>query len=153
VLYGDEVSYQAQYLPRRGKLWKRAVLSSGDGRMLLAVQALVEVSSAFNEGKRLPNDLELAEQLGCSCVILKPAIDAMERAGILARGDSRSMPITLARSPDKITLSEVRAAVLQDSSSLHFPEAMERMFSAFKGGGMRQEVTLAELVAKKAEAN
>lgn len=149
VLYGAEVSYQAQYLPRRGKLWKRAVLSSGDGRMLLAVQALVEVNSAFHDGRKLPNDLELAEQLGCSCVILKPALDAMERAGIIARGDSRLMPITLTRTPEKITLSEVRAAVLQDSCALHFPEAMERMFAAFKATSSGTEVTLAELVVRK----
>ncbi|NDC38021.1 MAG: YihY family inner membrane protein [Proteobacteria bacterium] len=149
VLYGAEVSYQAQYLPRRGKLWKRAVLSSGDGRMLLAMQALVEVSHAFQQGKKLPNDLELAEQLGCSCVILKPALDAMERAGIVARGDSRTMPITLTRSPEKILLSEVREAVLQDSASLHYPEAMARMFSAFKVDGSSQELTLAQLVEQQ----
>jgi len=145
VLYGAEVSYQAQYLPRRGKLWKRAVLSSGDGRMLLAVQALVQVSRAFNQGQKLPNDLELAEQLGCSCVILKPALDDLERVGILARGDSRAMPITLTRSPDKITLSEVRAAVLRDRESVYFPAAMERMFAAFTQGAKGHEVTVGEL--------
>jgi membrane protein len=146
VLYGAEVSYQAQYLPRRGKLWKRAVLSSGDGRMLLAVQALVQISLAFLRGGKLPNDLELSEQLGCSSVILKPALDALEKAGIVQRGDSRSMPITLMRSPDRITLEEVRSAVLPNGVNLRYPEAMEKMFASFKSVPDLKVVTLAHLI-------
>lgn len=146
VLYGAEVSYQAQYLPRRGKLWKRAVLSSGDGRMLLAVQSLVQISLAFLKGGKLPNDLELSEQLGCSSVILKPALDALEKAAIIQRGDSRSMPITLMRSPDRITLEEVRSAVLPSGVSLRYPDAMEKMFASFKSGADTQVVTLAHLI-------
>src|SRR5690606_13969023 len=75
VLFGAELSYQAQYLPHQGKIWKRSVLSVGDARLLLAVQSLVIITRAFVRVGKLPNDIELAETLGCSTVVLKPALD------------------------------------------------------------------------------
>lgn len=114
VLFGAECSYQSQYLPRFGRLFKRTMLSVGDARLVLAVQALVGIAKAFAAGVRMPNDIELAEQLGCSSVVLKPTLDALERAGIVARGDSRDMPLTLMRSPERIIVQDLMLALFPD---------------------------------------
>lgn len=111
VLFGCELCYQMQYLPRTGRLWTRQLLSVGDGRLLLAIQALVIIGRAFERGEKLPNDLELAARLGCSSLVLRPALESLRAAGLISRGDSRDMPLTLSRSPDLITMQEVRHAV------------------------------------------
>jgi membrane protein len=147
VLFGAEVSYQAQYLPRTGKLWKRTLMSVGDGRLVLAVQALIIISRAFLEGRRLPNDLEIAEKLGCSSVLLKPALDALKKADIIARGDSHDMPLALKRSPDRITLGEIHTALFQSGMSVHFPAEMRSVFDAFDAGQDPSKVTLVDVVA------
>jgi membrane protein len=147
VLFGAEASYQAQYLPRNGKLWKRSVLSVGDAGIVLATQALVMIADAFLGGRKLPNDIEIAERLGCSTVVLKPALDALERAGILARGDSRDTPLILVKSPESITLEAVRHALFSARQALHFPGEMARMFSSFDQPGDKA-VTLADLVKR-----
>ncbi len=134
VLFGAEASYQAQYLPRNGKLWKRSVMSVGDAGMVLAVQSLVMIADAFIKGRRPPNDLEVAEALGCSTVVLKPALDALERRGILARGDSRDNPLILIRSPETIELREVREALFSSRQALHYPREMALMFRSFEEG-------------------
>ena len=149
VLFGAEVSYQAQYLPRRGKLFQRTAMSIGDGRLVLAVQALVLITRAFRSGEKLPSDIGLAEQLGCSTVLLKPAIDALEKAGIIQRGDSRSMPLTLMRSPETVTLEEVRLALFNVPVRIHFPEALARMCQAFHDNRPLESVTLAQLVGEE----
>ncbi len=146
VLFGAECSYQAQYLPRNGKLWKRSVLSVGDARMLLAVQSLVHVAHSFASGSKLPNDLELAELLGCSSVVLKPTLDALEKAGLIARGDSRDMPLILLKSPEQLSLGEVRQALFGDRRSLHFPREMERLFGFLKEPSSLNKTTLADIV-------
>lgn len=145
VLFGAELSYQAQYLPHQGKIWKRSVLSVGDGRLLLAMQSLVIITRTFLNGTKLPNDIELAEKLGCSTVVLKPSIDALEAAGIVCRGDSRDMPLTLMRSPDKLTLAEIREALFKSRSSVHFPTEMSRLFDSFRVPEHSQTVTLADI--------
>jgi len=147
VLFGAEASYQAQYLPRNGKLWKRSVLSVGDAGIVLATQALVMIAEAFIAGRKLPNDIGIAERLGCSTVVLKPALDALERAGIVARGDSRDSPLVLVRSPETISLDAVREALFSSRQALHFPGEMARMFRAFDGSG-NSAVTLADLIGR-----
>lgn len=146
VLFGAEVSYQAQYLPPNGKLWTRSVTSIGDGLMVLAMQALIIVTRSFTEGKRLPNELELAEKLGCSSVVLKPALEALKRAGIVSQGDGRDMPITLRRAPDKITLEQIREALYKGRASFHYPQDIARVFSRAVEGRTGLETSLADIV-------
>lgn len=151
LLFGAEVCYQAQYLPKKGKIWKRSVLSVGDGKMLLAMQTLVTISRAFIKGETLPNELDIAENLGCSSVVLKPAIDELEKAQIILRGDTRSMPLTLMRNPEKISLEEIREALFAMRSSIHYPEEMTRLFASFSKGADRHKVTLADIVRSNEE--
>jgi DNA-binding IscR family transcriptional regulator len=122
-------------------------LSVGDAGIVLATQALVMIADAFLGGRKLPNDIEIAERLGCSTVVLKPALDALERAGILARGDSRDTPLILVKSPESITLEAVRHALFSARQALHFPGEMARMFSSFDQPGDKA-VTLADLVKR-----
>lgn len=131
VLIGAECSFQSQYLPKRGKVWKRSILSVGDASMMLAVQALVMVSRAFRNGTKLPSDIEVAEALGCSSVVLKPVLGLLERAGILARGDSRDMPLMLLRDPSTVSLEEVRLALFGTRTALHFSSEMSVLFGSF----------------------
>lgn len=145
VLFGAELSYQAQYLPHHGKVWKRSVLSVGDARLLLAVQSLVIISRAFLRGAKLPNDIELAETLGCSTVVLKPALDALERAGIICRGDSRDMPVTLLKSPDRLSIADVREALFGGRSSVHYPAEMSKLFQSFVSPANAQTITLSDI--------
>lgn len=147
VLYGSECSYQAQYMPRTGQVWKRSVLSVGDGSLLLAMQALTLIARAFMRGQPLPNEQELSEKLGCSSVVLKPSLNALERAKIVLRGDSREMPLTLLRSPERISLHEVKEALFKGRDAVNFPEEMARVFNSFTGGRDQRAVSLAEIVA------
>lgn len=146
VLFGAESSYQSQYLPRNGRLWKRSLLSVGDARMVLAVQALVVICRCFRNGAKMPNDLELAERLGCSSIVLKPTIDALEKAGIVARGDSRDMPLTLMRDPERITLNDLRSALFRGDILLRFPQELERLFASMRSGKL-STVSLSDIMA------
>ncbi|RIL04973.1 MAG: hypothetical protein DCC75_12135 [Proteobacteria bacterium] len=128
VLLGAESCYQAQYLPKFGKVWKRSVLSVGDARLILAFQSLAMIFEAFSAGKRAPNDLELAEALGCSTVVLKPTLDALERARILSRGDSREMPLALLRSPETISLGDIKKALFGERAPAHFAAQMAKLY-------------------------
>lgn len=147
VLFGAECSYQAQYLPREGKLWKRTLLSIGDGSMLIAVQCLVIIAKNFMEGKALPGDIELCERLGCSSPVLKPTLDALAHAGIIARGDSGDMPLVLLRAPDTIKLHEISEALYKGRNSLHFPAQMKKLYACFQDGvNGNSNATLADIV-------
>ncbi len=150
VLYGAEVSYQAQHLPRTGKLWKRSLLSNGDGQLVLGVQALVMISNSFIRGIKPPSDLEVAESLGCSTIVLKPALDRFEKAGIIARGDSRDAPLTLLRSPDKILLDEVRKALFSSRPSVHYPQQLSRLFTFLGSASLSDQSgrTLADIISR-----
>ncbi len=148
VLLGAETSYQAQYLPRYGKVWKRSVLSVGDARMVLAMQALLMIARAFRNGSALPNDLLIAESLGCSSTVLKPALAALERASIITRGTSREVPLTLMRSPEKISMREVRDALFTNKVVMHFPAEMSSLFLHFKDQRTLGEVTLADIIGE-----
>lgn len=135
LLFGAECSYQAQYLPRKGTLWKRSVTSTGDANLLLAMQALVMISRAFLAGQRVPNELDIAERLGCSSMILKPALAALERGRIISRGEGRDAPLTLLRSPDRIELQEVRQALFSTRQAVNFSAQMARVFALLSQGG------------------
>lgn len=131
ILLGAEVSYQAQHLPPSGRGWRRTVMNVGDGQLLLATQSLVMVSRAFVRGEPLPNDLEIAESLGCSSVVLKPILSSLQRAGLIARGSSREMPITLLRSPESIAIGEVAEALFAGRREVQYPAELSRTFGAF----------------------
>jgi membrane protein len=132
ILLGAEISYQVQYLPRSGKLWKRTLLSIGDGSIVIALQALIIIARAFSEGKRLPNALEISEKLGCSSLVLKPTLDALKASNILAQGDSRDMPLALKRSPDKITVQDIKEAIYQSREAVFFSKEIRRAYERFE---------------------
>jgi hypothetical protein len=144
-LVGAEISYQAQHLPRRGKLWKRSLMSVGDGAMLLAVQTLVMVVHAFRRGEKIPNELEIAEHIGCSSVVLKPTLDALTQAGIIMRGGGRDMPLLLMRSPETVTVAEIREAVFKKRASMFLGTEVRRLYECFSVNGDPKEVSLADL--------
>ncbi len=151
LLFGAEISYQFQYLPRHGRLLKRSVLSIGDARLLLAMQVLVLLQRAFRSGGEMPSDIEIAERLGCSTLVLKPTIHALEKGGILTRGDSREMPVVLLKSVDRISIAEVREALFGAGPGIHFPRAMSKLFFALSQERDPKEVMLAELIAAENE--
>jgi len=151
LLFGAECSYQAQYLPRRGKLWKRTVMAVGDAELLLATQALLMVTKSFLAGRPPHSDIEIAEALGCSTVVLKPALSALERADIIARGDSRDAPLTLLKSPDQIKLEELRNALFHSRKSVHYAEEMSRVFAAFGVAQSAAVSNLAEIIDQSAQ--
>lgn len=130
VLYGAEISFQIQNLPRKGTLWKRSVMAVGDGAMVLALQTLVLIARAFREGSKPPNELEIAEHLGCSSVVLKPTLDSLERSKIIMRGDSRDMPLLLMQSPEAINLLEVQEAILKKKGNLLFTNELAKVWGA-----------------------
>jgi membrane protein len=146
VLLGAEACFQAQYMPKTGKIWKRSVLSVGDGKMLLAVQSLVIIARAFLDGAKLPTEQEIAERLGCSTELLKPALYALERAEIISRSDNREMLLTLMRHPDRISIEEVRQALFKSMASMHYPDEMAKLFSYFRQGIDRSKLTLADVL-------
>ena len=150
VLLGAEVTYQAQYLPRTGKIWKRTVHSVGDGQMVLSIQALVMITKAFLEGRRMPDYLEIAERLGCSSVVLRPALDALAHAEIISLGNSREKLFTLMRSPDKISLQEINEVLFKGGSSMKFSEEMKTLFAAFAPGRDPSQVTLLDVAKASA---
>jgi YihY family inner membrane protein len=149
VLFGAEISYQAQHLPRTGQLWKRSFMSVGDGAMLLAVQSLVLVARAFVSGQKIPNELEIAEALGCSSVVLKSSLDALEQAGIIVRGDSRSMPLLLMRAPQAITIEEVRNAVFKKREGMFLGGELNRMYECFGGAANPKGMSLLDLISRE----
>jgi membrane protein len=144
VLYGAEVAYHTEYLPRTGYLFRRHLLSIGDGRFINAIQALVIIGRAFSLGERLPNEIELCERLGCSSVVLKPTLDALRRAGILARSDTRVMELTLTCAPEKIQLSQVWRCLFPQKDLPSFPTEIERSLQPFLGQG--SDISLAQVI-------
>jgi membrane protein len=149
VLFGAELSYQAQHLPRVGKLWSRSLITVGDGAMLLAVQAMVMIVKAFKSGQKVPNEIEVAERLGCSSVVLKPSLDALEQSGILMRGDGRDMPLLLMRSPDSISLGEIQFAVFKKRSSMILGAELSKMYACYAEGRDPRSVTMSEICGEK----
>ena len=148
VLFGGECCYQAQYLPLTGKGWKRSLLSIGDGRLLLSMQALLQVTRAFRCGEKLPNDWELAESLGCSSTVLKPALTALERAGLIVRGDTRDMSLALRRAPELITVKHVVDALGLPPGSPRDVKEFGRLYRQIgKPDGM-ERLTLVDILAE-----
>ncbi len=146
VLFGAELSYQAQHLPRTGKLWSRSLMTVGDAAMVLSMQTMVLIVRAFKSGQKIPNEIEVAERLGCSSVVLKPSLDALEQAGIIMRGDGRDMPLLLMRSPESITVAEVQYAVFKKRSSMILGLEMSRMYQCFSQEKDPRRVSLTDLI-------
>jgi membrane protein len=153
VLFGAEVSYQAQHLPRSGTLWKRSLMSVGDGAMVLAVQTLVLITRAFSRGDKIPNELEIAERLGCSSVVLKSSLDALEEAGIIMRGEGRDMPLLLMKSPDSVSVADVRDAVFKRRSAMFLGSELGRMYECFSGRRDPKLISLSNLIGEGAPSN
>lgn len=149
VLFGAEVSYQAQHLPRAGSLWKRSLLAVGDGAMILAVQSLVLIARAFQRGEKIPNELEIAEQIGCSSVVLKSSLDSLEQSGVIMRGESRDMPLLLMKAPETITMAEIRDAVFKKRTGMLLGSELRRMYESFSGSREPKETTLVDLIREK----
>lgn len=143
ILFGAEVSYQAQHLPRVGSLWKRSVSTVGDGALLLAVQALSLIARRFSRGERLPNDLELAEALGVSYVVLKPVLVSLMQGGFIARSEGREGALSLLRSPELIRVDELLQLLFDGRRTVEATEELSEVFTALRD---RREVTLADLL-------
>jgi membrane protein len=152
VLYGAEISYQAQHLPRSGQLWKRSFMSVGDGAMLLAVQSLVMVARAFSAGTKPPNELEIAESLGCSSVVLKSILDGLEQGGIIMRGDGRDMPLLLMKTPQAISVGDIQEAVFKRRDSMFLGEELSRMYRCFSPGSHPKSTSLEDLISSNTGA-
>jgi membrane protein len=146
VLFGAEVSYQAQHLPRSGSLWKRSLMAVGDGAMILAVQSLVLIVRAFQRGEEAPNELEIAEKLGCSSVVLKASLDGLEQSGMIMRGEGRDMPLLLMRAPETITMADIKEAVFKKRTGMFLGEELERMYQSFSGSREPKKTTLIDIV-------
>lgn len=139
VLFGAEVSYQAQHLSKNGEVWKRKVMSVGNGVYLLAIQALIRLGKSYDQGEAPPTLTMLAEELGCSTIVLRPAISGLKKAGCVALTDQGAL--SLLKSPEKIMLSEVRDAVLAGTDmTLHFSDSLSRVFSRSDFSGTLREV-------------
>lgn len=151
VLFGAEVSYQAQHLPRSGTLWKRSFMSVGDGAMVLSVQTLVLIVRAFSRGEKIPNELEIAEHLGCSSVVLKSSLDALEQSGIIMRGEGRDMPLLLMRSPDSVSIADIRDSIFKKRSAMFLGSELGRMYQCFSGQKDPRTITLTDLVRQEKE--
>jgi DNA-binding IscR family transcriptional regulator len=115
---------------------------------LLAVQSLVITARAYSQGGRAPNELELAESLGCSSVVLKSSLDGLEQAGIIIRGDSRDMPILLMRAPETISVADVQEAVFKKRESMFLGRAMLCMYQCFIGTKSPEKMSLKDLVSE-----
>jgi membrane protein len=146
VLFGAEVSYQAQYLPRFGRIWRTTVMGVGDARLLLAIQALVMIGRSFKKGGKVPNDIEICEALGCSSVVLKPALDALEKARLIGRTDSRDSQVTLLRDPSQIGLNEIREALFGSVRQVNFPSELERLFASLKDETSAKTLNLEQII-------
>ena len=151
VILGAECAYQAQYLPRFGKIWRRSLLSLGDARMILAVQALVMITRAFESGATPPDELEIAEALGCSSTLLKPSLNSLEKAGLIARGGTREGPILLLKASNTVSVRELRDALFSVPVGMQYPAELERLCALFRTKGSLKEVTLADLMKGKGE--
>jgi membrane protein len=148
VLFGAEMSYQAQHLPRSGKLWKRTFMTVGDGAMLLAIQSLVLVTRAFRTGQKVPNELEIAESLGCSSIVLKAALDGLEQSGLIMRGDGRDMPLLLMRAPEAISIADIRDAVFKKREAMFLGREVSSMYECFCGKRDPKTVSLHDVVVE-----
>lgn len=147
VLFGAELSYQAQHLPKYGKVWKRSVMAVGDGILLLSLQALVIVARAYSRGDKLPNELAIAESLGCSTVVLRPALQGLRRSGIISGAEGEDDPLALAKAPDRITLSEIRDALFRGRSAVHYPQELSIALGKLAAAKSAETTTLADLIA------
>ncbi len=148
LLLGAEASYQFQNLPKTGAGSKSTVLDVGDGRVLLAMQSLVLIAHAFEKGEKLPNDWELAAELGCSSAVLKPILNSLERARMISRGDNQEMSVTLQRSPESILVTDVVDALRRHRGKVAFASELAAVFEALREEKKGGKVSLADVLVK-----
>ena len=120
------------------------MLSIGDGRFVLAIQTLVTLGRTFLSGEKPLNELELSEQLGCSSLVLKSILEDLKKGGILARGDSRDMPLILRVSPQHISLDKVRTLLLPHTSIPHHYHEIGEVFTTV---GKEESKTLQDIIS------
>jgi hypothetical protein len=126
-------------------------MSVGDGAMVLSVQTLVLIVRAFSRGEKIPNELEIAEHLGCSSVVLKSSLDALEQSGIIMRGEGRDMPLLLMRSPDSVSIADIRDSIFKKRSAMFLGSELGRMYQCFSGQKDPRTITLTDLVRQEKE--
>lgn len=146
LLYGAECCFQSQYLPRYGRIWKLTIWSIGDSRLLLAMQSLASITKSFINGDKLPSDVDLASELGCSSLILKGIIDDLERAEIVARGDGACSPLTLLRAADKISVADIADAVLRSKIDTRYSSQLASVYKTIGNRKQMESTTLAEIL-------
>ena len=129
ILFGCEVSYQFQYLPMSGTIWKKQVTAVGDGSVLLAIQALILIGQAFYNGSKGVTELSLSEELGSSSIILKPIITALKKGGILLEADSPESLLVFARDPKSVAFLDIEKALLTPGSKLRHSQELSLFFS------------------------
>jgi len=138
VLFGAEVSFQAQTLPLTGSMVRRKLTSIGDGAFTLGVQCLIYIGDAYTKALPLPKESMLAEMLGCSTVVLKPILYSLKRAQII--GVTEVGEITLLRTPDKILMHEVEDALYPyEDQKVIFKNKLKIAFG--------DEVSLSEIIS------
>ena len=114
--------------------------------MILAIQSLVLIMRAFQRGEKVPNELEIAEEIGCSSVVLKSSLDALEQSGMIMRGEGRDMPLLLMKSPETITVADVRDAIFKKRSGMFLGPELARMYAGFSGSQEPKDLTLVDLI-------
>ena len=75
---------------------------------------------------------------------------SLEKAGIVGRGDSRDMPITLMRAPERVTLRQLRDSLIPGERGVHFPEELCKLFGSLADNVEIEKVTLRDLVSSDA---
>jgi DNA-binding IscR family transcriptional regulator len=128
-------------------------MSVGDGAMVLSVQTLVLIARAFKRGEKIPNELEIAEYLGCSSVVLKSSLDALEQSGVIMRGDGRDMPLLLMKSPDNVSVAEIRDAVFKKRSAMFLGSELGRMYECFSGSKDPKNVSITDLITSSEDSH
>jgi membrane protein len=147
VLYGAEVAYQSQHLPRLGRIKRRSVLSAGDAQAVLALQTLIMISRAFERGDKMPNELEIAEMLGCSATVLKSAVSGLQTAQIIGHSDGRERNLILKKAPSAIKIKELCGFLFADGAQPIYGEEVGELFLSLNNPDkMDKDYTLQDLL-------
>jgi membrane protein len=129
VILGAESAFQAQYLPESGAVFKRSLVTIGEGKFVLAIQLLVSLAESFRKGEGMPDEQGISEKLGCSNAILRPILDLLEKEGVVSRGSGGKMPLSLLKSPDSIVLHKVRAVLFGGHFPTHYPSQLAKFYT------------------------
>lgn len=144
ILFGTECAYAAQNISKKSLQQKSSRWSIGDGKFIIIVQILTLLGKAFVEGKGMPTERQICEELGLSSVISKPLIDSLIKKEVIIRGERyMESPITLLRSPETIDVTQVLKDYCSNKESLIFRESLVYVT---KGNGSERKISLLDLV-------